>query len=730
MLNKNMAHSVLTQAALTLAQQGFRVFPLAPRSKKPNRKPDDESDTWPALVTRDPVKIIQDRLQYPDGNVGIATGEGLAVLDIDTKKGKDGLRSLHILQDESGQLPKTLRASTTTGGQHLYFRYDARVHSLGNRTNFRDGLDLRADGGYVVAPPSLLANGSYVWIDEVPIAEMPEWLIGIVDRNAREREKASGDFLSGGSAFLDALRYLNTAAPAVEGDGGDARTYQVACRVRDFGVSPDAALELMSTAWNSRCAPPWDLGELQSKIENAYRYGLDKPASQTAEALFSDDDTARRAREHQKVSEEVRAQEAFEAVRPAIIRPLTVGSLPARRWVVQDFLIEKKLTTLVAPGGVGKSSLTLLAALAVVTGRADLLNMAIRPHLIRSAAASLFDDDDASRARALKDAATVRSSAWVWNNEDDMEELERRMLALLELYDIDPADLGAGAPSQLYLNSGEQRPLQIAAKRAVGKGFVVEPVDAEAVTAHIVANNIKLLVVDPFVETHNADENNNSEISAVGTIYRQIAQQGDCAVLLVHHTRKPAAGASDAHIGSDDSARGAKALTDKARANYTLYGMDDKSAKALGVAKDNQWRYIRLDGGKRNLSPNRDAAVWFEKVGVDLLTSDGVTESVGAIRTWNPFQPVDTPDPAEDAQALIDAIGGVARSGAISSLPDVIRMAMQWAPYCDQNEMSLRRKAQRLLATERTTTSGDAVKVVAAKRRCDGYTVQFTSRKK
>jgi hypothetical protein len=68
--------------------------------------------------------------------------------------------------------------------------------------------------------------------------------------------------------------YLTTHAPvAVEGAGGDATTYAVACRVKDFGVDQHTAAELLLEHWNGRCSPPWQSDELTTKVENAYAYG-------------------------------------------------------------------------------------------------------------------------------------------------------------------------------------------------------------------------------------------------------------------------------------------------------------------------------------------------------------------------------------------------------------------------------------------------------------------------
>ncbi len=118
----------------------------------------------------------------PDANVGIATGpSGLLVLDVDVGEGKDGFQSLIELEQEFGPLPETFTTRTGGGGQHQFFR--APVGRIRNRTGLRPGVDIRADAGYIIVPPSLHRSGRrYEWEvdhrpDVTPLAPMPAWLL-------------------------------------------------------------------------------------------------------------------------------------------------------------------------------------------------------------------------------------------------------------------------------------------------------------------------------------------------------------------------------------------------------------------------------------------------------------------------------------------------------------------------------------------------------------------------
>jgi len=125
--------------------------------------------------TTDPGQIRKWARMFPDANWGIATGGGLVVLDVDPRHGGD--LSIAELEEEHGEI-LTLTARTGGGGFHLYLSGD-----LPARGGFRPGLDLKAEGGLVVAPGSLHASGTrYEWLDpgEEPRV-VPDWLRKIVE---------------------------------------------------------------------------------------------------------------------------------------------------------------------------------------------------------------------------------------------------------------------------------------------------------------------------------------------------------------------------------------------------------------------------------------------------------------------------------------------------------------------------------------------------------------------
>ncbi|MES2346591.1 MAG: bifunctional DNA primase/polymerase [Pseudomonadota bacterium] len=244
--------------AVKLAELGFHVFPIAPDQKAPPVK------DWQKWATRDPAHIVR-HWPHPNANIGISTSHGLLVVDVDPAKG--GNESLLALELAGHELPPTRTQTTARKGRHLIYSVPQAVKQGADVLG--KGLDIRSNGGYIVAAGSTTADGAYA-MDETPIAPAPAWLIA---KCGAPRAKTTVDYV-----IERATQYLKTDAPlAVEGTAGDQTTYQVAARVKDFGVLQPVAIALMLEHWNDRCTPPWAPDELDTKVANAYRYGNDAP---------------------------------------------------------------------------------------------------------------------------------------------------------------------------------------------------------------------------------------------------------------------------------------------------------------------------------------------------------------------------------------------------------------------------------------------------------------------
>jgi hypothetical protein len=174
--------STLLEAALDYARQGRAVFPLIAYRKEPaTRRGFHDATTNPATIRR----WWTARADY---NIGIRTGaaSGIWIFDIDIDDDKDGEASLRDLEVEHGKLPATMQ-SITAHGRHAWFAYTCPIPSTCSRIG--PGLDVRGDGGYIVAPPSIHPSGRpYAWSTDsaAAAATAPAWLI----RLAQQRPEA------------------------------------------------------------------------------------------------------------------------------------------------------------------------------------------------------------------------------------------------------------------------------------------------------------------------------------------------------------------------------------------------------------------------------------------------------------------------------------------------------------------------------------------------------------
>jgi hypothetical protein len=288
------------------------------------------------------------------------------------------------------------------------------------------------------------------------------------------------------------------------------------------------------------------------------------------------------------------------------------ATIPPRRWLYGRHYIRKFVSATIAPGGVGKSTLSIVEALAMVTGR------------------SLLGYEVGTPLRV-----------WLWNGEEPREEIERRIAAACEHFGIAPEAIG----DRLFLDSGREMGICIAHLER-GDVKVAEPI-VDQVERTIRENRIDVLQLDPFVETHQVGENDNGAINRVARQWQHIADATDAAIELVHHSRKPSSGSSG-EVTVDD-ARGASALISAVRCARVLNRMTKEEGETAGV--EHHRRYFRLDDGKANLAPPADASTWCRLESVNLPNGD----NVGVVAPWKWPDPFDDITPA-DTRAVQKAI--------------------------------------------------------------------------
>ena len=240
-------------AALRYAARGWSVLPMEPKGKRP-------LVPWLALQQRVATagEIDEWYRHWPDANVGIVTGQlsGLVVVDVDVRHG--GAESLAATEREHGPLPRTAECATGGGGRHIYFAHPGGT--VPNRVALAPGIDVRGDGGCVVAPPSVHPTGRpYQWVpghdpDEMPLAPLPGWV--------------SGKEVRAGHPLQHWRRLVR------EGVGEGERNSTIASLAGHLlwhGVDAEVTLELL-LAWNrTRCTPPLSDEEVARVVESIVR---------------------------------------------------------------------------------------------------------------------------------------------------------------------------------------------------------------------------------------------------------------------------------------------------------------------------------------------------------------------------------------------------------------------------------------------------------------------------
>lgn len=172
--------------ALSLAERGFNIIPLRVNDKRPLY-----GGKFLDQATKDPGTIKKIWAKAPNANIGIATGQGLTVIDIDTlAHGADGSESLIDYELENGFLEDTLEVTTPTGGKHLYYQTSTQY---GNATGIIPGVDVRGQGGYVVAPGSTIKGKAYTITKDIPIAKADETVISLLNQGSIKEDKDSLD---------------------------------------------------------------------------------------------------------------------------------------------------------------------------------------------------------------------------------------------------------------------------------------------------------------------------------------------------------------------------------------------------------------------------------------------------------------------------------------------------------------------------------------------------------
>ena len=266
------------------ARIGITVFIVEPGGKRPLG-----GNSWYLRQTVDPDQVAEWFETTKNANYGLHMGPEYVAIDLDLKPGIDGVAEFQKICTENGIDDfltglNTLTIATPGGGYHLIFRVP---FPCANANRFPKGIDVRGAIGYIVGAGSQDSRGTWEIVNKAKIAPCPDWLLPFLKEPGTKDPSAHIPLveLDLPENIEQARLWLQEAKPAVEGENGDDHTYEICCKLRDFGLSEGGALDvLIQSGWNDRCDPPWENDELEKKIENSYEYGQNRPGC-AAESL-------------------------------------------------------------------------------------------------------------------------------------------------------------------------------------------------------------------------------------------------------------------------------------------------------------------------------------------------------------------------------------------------------------------------------------------------------------
>lgn len=576
---------------------------------------------------------------WPDAAVGIPTGKdaGFFVLDIDNKPGgANGFEWLAEMEAEHGPLPETARVMSPNGGEHIYFKY---VDGTRNRGNLGAGADIRSEGGYVVAAGSVMADGrAYRWTVDAdgipPIADAPAWLLDLVVRRTQEQPAIRHGGVVTNSAYVNAAvdRELSELAAAQMGTRNSSLNDAAFALGQFVGAGAlteseaRALLQDVARGWGrdwSRCCKTIENGlaagirqprdipqperdntrliDITKMIENGLRKARDREHGAPATTRTEPDTAPSLADEQTPAPTQDNAPQpgpapAFTATPFTYKDPRT---LPRREFAFGTHYIRKFVSVTVSPGGLGKTSNSIVEALSMVSGRA---------------------------LTGTKPA--TRMSCWLFNAEDPRDEMDRRIMAACLHYKLQPEDIDG----RLFLDTGREQELVIMHEDKKTGLKINEPV-VEAIVEQIRRYEIDVMIIDPFVSTHRVNENDNGAIDKVAKLWAQIADMTNCAVDVVHHLRKM----SDREATVED-ARGAVSLIGAARSVRVLNRMTEDQATKAGVEPKERFSYFWIHYGKANLTKLDSGQHWRRMESVALGNGAGLQrpqDHAGVVTEWH-----------------------------------------------------------------------------------------------
>ena len=509
-------------------EAGFSCFPLIAKSKKPELK------SWQPFQSRKPTAEEVERWvsDYPDANVANVTGaiSGVVVLDIDSE---DAYR-----EASRRGLPFTVEA-TTPRGRHIYFKHpDYPVSNIAGsdkpEAKLPKGLDLRGDGGYVVAAGSYYVptdaeraagkvEGPYNWREGhepnglVDFAPLPQWLVNIVSPQAAQAPQPNpansvatmaAALQSVGSNLQAADRHPYASAAleyevtkVLEAEVGsrnsqlNASAFAIAQLAKSGNLDEQEAKDLLTQAAQ---AAGLESSEIKTTIASGWRKGMSNPRECPSHYESIYDPMPMPTPADVSKQEQAADDQHFASLKSAA--ELSAMEVPEREYLLDGWLPVGCVTALFGDGGTGKSLVAMCMAAAIASGR------------------------------SLWGSETTQAPVLAFYCEDDEFELVRRQQAITTSLGLSPSDL-----SQYLIQSrfGLDSSLANFSRNGVEASKLFDSIRRKALQV-----GARLVVIDNINMVFTGDGNDAGQVTRFMSQLNGLALAINGSVLLLGHTAK------------------------------------------------------------------------------------------------------------------------------------------------------------------------------------------------
>lgn len=452
----------------TYVDRGWSVLPVRPEEKRPFMT------NWLQYThSRASKETITSWFTNLSGaGVGIVTGKvsNIIVLDVEST-------CPYPIEDILKKYPTQLVSRSGSGGYHLFYQYPTNVPKVANRVRIFDGADLRADGGFIVLPPTIHSSGRrYEWVSEGVPGRFPTALLDL-----RSQPKVQSD-----GWITEALRGVS------EGGRNDACA-RLAGYFFKKGMTYDI-VESLLLDWNERNDPPMPTKEVRTTIKSIERSRATGDFQPTS-VQFVDD-------RGEDEKQEVQKQSSFDVMRMVdYVKGYGGGGVS---WLVDEWLPDKSITFLVSPPESYKTWILLDLAVSVASGTPFLGRYQIN----NPGPTMIIQQEDSHEGLTDRLALIV----------------EQKLNAMPKL-EGDTWQVPAMPDLPIYVHPSRQ--LRFDNKK------VMEELEQQIATIRP-----KVVMIDPLYSTTSSTDNYMADLANQMMALKTFRDKYGCSFLIAHHSKK------------------------------------------------------------------------------------------------------------------------------------------------------------------------------------------------